>query len=196
MRVKNSIISEYPIGILWNMGSKYAKEMMLKIAIMEDVIQVRVLNLKDKYDEFVLDCYQGDEEAFEEGYIYDKIKNMKSDSQTIVAFILKIDNPTYKITENGKKQCIEARKIKQKIRDEYAPKVKGYFFDNLIHMSDNVDEIKRTFQVLNKYDSYTIEDYVRKGYISILKKKDLNDVKKDKTYIELLKGLKDEDYEK
>ena len=74
--------------------------------------------------------------------------------------------------------------------------MKGYFFDNLIHISDNVDEIKRTFQVLNKYDSYTIEDYVRKGYISILKKKDSNDVKNDKTYIELLKGLKDEDYEK
>ena len=36
----------YPVGILWNMGNKYAREMMLKIAIMQDVIQVRVYDLK------------------------------------------------------------------------------------------------------------------------------------------------------
>ena len=39
----------YPVGILWNMGNKYAREMMLKIAIMQDVIQVRVYDLKNKY---------------------------------------------------------------------------------------------------------------------------------------------------
>ncbi|MFR8232931.1 MAG: hypothetical protein ACLVA2_00770 [Clostridia bacterium] len=38
MEVHRSYNSEYPIGILWNMGNKYAREMMLKIAIMEDVI--------------------------------------------------------------------------------------------------------------------------------------------------------------
>ena len=38
MEVYRSYNSEYPIGILWNMGNKYAREMMLKIAIMEDVI--------------------------------------------------------------------------------------------------------------------------------------------------------------
>ena len=38
VRINRSCDSEYPIGILWNMGNKYAREMMLKIAIMEDVI--------------------------------------------------------------------------------------------------------------------------------------------------------------
>lgn len=40
MRISKKFSSEYPVGILWNMGSKYARGMMLKIAIMEDVIQV------------------------------------------------------------------------------------------------------------------------------------------------------------
>ncbi len=35
MQVVKNHNSEYPIGILWNMGNKYAREMMLKIAIME-----------------------------------------------------------------------------------------------------------------------------------------------------------------
>lgn len=39
----------------WNMESRYAKEMMSKIAIMEYVIQVKVLDLGEKYEQFVLD---------------------------------------------------------------------------------------------------------------------------------------------
>ena len=58
-KIKESI---YPIGILWNMSSKYAREIMFKIAIIQDVVQVRVYDLKDKYAEFVLECYEGDEE--------------------------------------------------------------------------------------------------------------------------------------
>ena len=49
---------------------------MLKIAIMEDVLQVKILDLGKDYEQFVLDCYEGDEEAYDGGYIYEKIKNM------------------------------------------------------------------------------------------------------------------------
>lgn len=190
MQIHKNIVSEYTVGILWNMGSKFAREMMLKIAIMEDVIQVKVLNLGDAYEQFVLDCYEGDEEAYDGGYIYEKIKNMDSSNKKVVVFILKIDNPTYKNDEKGNKQCIEARKIKKKIRNEYAPKIKGYFFDNLIHMSDNIEEMKKVISVIKKYDRYTVKDYVRKGYQPIMKKQD---DKEETTYTSLLKGLREED---
>ncbi len=193
MQIHKNIVSEYPVGILWNMGSKFAREMLLKIAIMEDVIQVKVLDLGDAYEQFVLDCYEGDEEAYEGGYIYEKIKNMDSNNKKVVAFILKIDNPTYKIAENGNKQCIEARKIKKKIRNEYAPKIKGYFFDNLIHMSDNTEEMERVLKVLKKYNGYTVKDYVRKGYQPIMKKQE---EKEETTYTSFLKGLREDNDER
>jgi hypothetical protein len=197
MQIVENKTSEYPVGILWNMGSKYAREIMLKIAIMEDVIQVRVYDLKDKYADFVLDCYKGDKEAYDGGYIYEKIENMKANKNQIVAFVLKIDNPTYKTDSNGKLQCIEAREVKQRIRDEYASKIDGYFFDNLIHMSDDLEEMQRTLQVLNKYKDYGTADYVRKGYQPIMEKGYSKGKKQEKrTYIELLKGLRDEEYEK
>ena len=179
----------YPVGILWNMGNKYAREMMLKIAIMQDVIQVRVYNLNDKYDSFVLDCYKGDDEAFQDGYIYEKIKNMKSTDDTrAIVFIVKIDNPTYKINEeNGISQCIEARRLKQQIRDEYSSKINGYFFDNLIHMSDNEEEAKRVLNILTKYEEFVEEDYIRKGYQPIIKREKVKD---NKTYTGLLEKLK------
>ena len=179
----------YPVGILWNMGNKYAREMMLKIAIMQDVIQVRVYDLKDKYDSFVLDCYNGDDEAFQDGYIYEKIRNMKTtDNTKAIVFIVKIDNPTYKINEeNGISQCIESRRLKQQIRDEYSSKIDGYFFDNLIHMSDNEEEAKRVLNILTKYEEFVEEDYIRKGYRPIIKGVKVKD---NKTYTGLLEKLK------
>lgn len=179
----------YPVGILWNIGNKYAREMMLKIAIMQDVIQVRVYDLKNKYDSFVLDCYNGDGEAFQDGYIYEKIRNMKStDNTKAIVFIVKIDNPTYKINEENEiSQCIEARRLKQQIRDEYSSKIDGYFFDNLIHMSDNEEEAKRVLNILTKYEEFVEEDYIRKGYQPIIKRVKVKD---NKTYTGLLEKLK------
>ncbi len=193
MQVIKNYDSEYPVGILWNMGSKYAREMMLKIAIMEDVIQVKILDLGEKYEQFVLDCYKGDEEAYEGGYIYDKIKNMNINNKKIVVFVFKIDNPTYQKSEDGEIQCIEARKVKQKIRAEYAPKIDSYFFDNLIHISDNIEESKRTLDTINNYEEYTIRDYVRKGYKPIIKEKNK---KKSKSYVSFLKELKEDNNER
>ena len=190
MQVVKNHNSEYPIGILWNMGNKYAREMMLKIAIMEDVLQVKILDLGKDYEQFVLDCYEGDEEAYDGGYIYEKIKNMNTDNKRIVVFIFNVDNPTYQQTEDGKIQCIEARQVKQRIRKEYASKIDGYFFDNLIHISDNVEESKKILDTVNKYEEHTIGDYVRKGYKSILKRG-----KKDKgksSYVSLLEDLREE----
>ena len=164
MQVVKNHNSEYPIGILWNMGNKYAREMMLKIAIMEDVLQVKILDLGKDYEQFVLDCYEGDEEAYDGGYIYEKIKNMNTDNKRIVVFIFNVDNPTYQQTEDGKIQCIEARQVKQRIRKEYASKIDGYFFDN----------------------------YVRKGYKSILNESTKCQSKSYVSFLENLRGDKDE----
>ena len=42
MEVHKFYDNEYSVGILWNMGNKYAREIMLRIAIMEEVVQVKI----------------------------------------------------------------------------------------------------------------------------------------------------------
>ena len=190
VKVNKNINYEYLIGILWNMGHKCAREMMLKIANMEDVIQVKILDLKGNYDQFVLDCYKGDDEAYQDGYIYEKIKDMNIDKKQIVVFVFKVDNPTYIKSEDGKIQCVEARKVKQRIRNEYANKIDNYFFDNLIHISDNVEESKKTLETVNKYKKFTIGNYIRKGYQPIIENTNIN---RKNTYVSLLKELRDEE---
>lgn len=193
MEIIKSQQNEYHVGILWNMSSRYAREIMLKIAIMEDVIQVRVYDLKDKYEDFVLECYNGDKEAYDGGYIFEKIENMRTGNNRIVAFIININAPTYKNSSDGKSQCTESRRIKQKIRELFANRIDGYFFDNLIHMSDDPDEAKKTIKVLKKYENFTVADYVKRGYQPVMSKRESKDKKREKkTYIDLLKELRDE----
>ena len=188
MKLKREMISEYHIGILWNKGYIYAKEIIKRINTMNDIVQVRILDLADQYAKFVLDCYEGDSEAFNDGYIYDKIKTMNINNKKVITFILKIDNPTYKANKGGNIQCVETRRIKQKIREEYASKIEGYFFDNLIHISDNINEMLKTLQVINRYEAYTIKEYVKEGYTKILDSPN----KKNSTDINLLNELENE----
>ena len=51
--------------------------------------------------------------------------------------------------------------VKKKIRAEYADKIDGYFFDNLIHMSNNEEKMEKTRSVVDKYSKYTVGDYIR-----------------------------------
>ena len=101
-KIKN-VDALYSIGILWNMGTKYADEIISEISQSVKLLKVRKYDLKEIYDTFVIDCYKGDDEAFLDGYIYDKIKNMKNaGNNKIFLFIVQINNPTYKLnTENG-----------------------------------------------------------------------------------------------
>lgn len=53
----------------------------------------------------------------------------------------------------------------------------------------------RTLDVLNRYKTYTISDYVRKGYQSVMSKLGPQ-AKSNKTYVGLLNELRGEDSER
>ena len=63
-------------------------------------------------------------------------------------------------------------------------------------MSDNLEEMQRTLQILNKYKDYGIANYIRKGYQPIIemKEKQKDTMREKMTYIELLKRLKDKEF--
>ncbi len=55
-------------------------------------------------------------------------------------------------------------------------------------MSDNEDEAQRILKILNKYEQYVEEDYIRKGYQPIINRKTIKE--ENKSYIQLLKKIK------
>lgn len=148
--------SKLSVGIIWNKGYKLYKEILEDINIMQEVVIARSYNLSSEYEQFILDCYLGDEEAYQDGYIYDKIRSMSDEKlREIIVFAIKIENPTYKFNlENNNIQCEQTREIKKYIRNKYSLQIDGYFFDNLIHISDNDEETLKMLEVICKKREY------------------------------------------
>lgn len=59
----------------------------------------------------------------------------------------------------------------------------------MIHISDNVEESKRTLDTVNNYNEFTVKNYVRKGYKPVIKE---NNKCQNRSYISLLKELRDD----
>ena len=55
-------------------------------------------------------------------------------------------------------------------------------------MSDNEDEAQRILKILNEYEQYVEEDYIRKGYQPIITRKIVKE--ESKSYTQLLKKIK------
>ena len=56
-------------------------------------------------------------------------------------------------------------------------------------MSDNEDEAQRILKILNKYEQYVEEDYIRKGYQPIINRKTIKEKNKsDKKLKKKIKG--------
>lgn len=177
----------YSIGVLWNVSKEFYKEMMKKIAIENPVIQIRKYNMGDKYIEFLRKCYQDD---VSEGYLTQKVDRIEiAPNRDMIVFVTKIDNPEYDYDENKDKYpCKQISELKKKIRGEYSKKVENYFYDVLLHMSDDMKETEKMKNILCEYDDKIEEEFVRNGYEPYMKLKDRNP-KKNKTYCSTLKSM-------
>lgn len=153
------------MGILWSSSKEISKELIIRMSLNYKVKEITIFNLKEKYKEFIFDCYRKDEEVMSDGYINEKIERLLDDKcNQIVAFSIDIENPEYRYnTTNNKFQCIQARAIKEQLRKEYSSKVNNYFLDNIIHLADNNEETELLKTVFHKYKNFAVKRYIRKG---------------------------------
>lgn len=153
----------YALGILWSSSKEISKELLINISNNYNIEDIKIFDLKDRYSDFIFDCYQEDEEVMSDGYIDEKIERLLKDKNSqIVTFSIEIENPIFVFNKsNNKKQCIQARKIKEFLRNKYSGKIKEYFLDNIIHLSDNERETELLEEVFNKYNYFVIKKYER-----------------------------------
>lgn len=153
------------MGILWSSSKEISKELIIRMSLNYKVKEITIFNLREKYKEFIFDCYRKDGEVLSDGYIDEKIERLLDDKcSQIVAFSIDIENPKYRYnTINNKFQCIQAREIKEQLRKEYSSKVNNYFLDNIIHLADNNEETELLKTVFDKYKNFAIKRYIREG---------------------------------
>lgn len=150
------------IGILWSSSKKYSRDILMQLSLEYNIDQISIYDLNEEYSNFIYDCYKHDEDVMSDGYIEEKVERLlKDESGQIVAFTIIVQNPEYNTKTN--KQCIQARETKERIRKEFSSKVENYFLDNIIHLSDNIQETNLLKDVLNKYNKYAKKTYLRNG---------------------------------
>lgn len=153
-------------GLLWNSATEYAPEILSKISSNYQLLKTQIYNLSDCYENFVKDIYS--EDSIAEWKVEKKINYMRQFmNRKVTVFDIDIDNPTFRYVDVKKRStCVQIEEIKKSIRSEYSKKIQPYFFDTIIHMSDDQKENYQMQRVLQKYKHYLEDEKIYKQDIN------------------------------
>lgn len=77
------------------------------------------------------------------------------DEKRLVSFEFEIENPSFVyIDRKSKYVCKEAEYLKHKIRDKYSKIITPYYYDTILHMSDDQQQTLYLRKILYKYKNY------------------------------------------
>lgn len=63
------------------------------------------------------------------------------DEKRALSFEIEIDNPNFVFVDRKNKSvCKEAEDIKTRLRDKYSKIITPYFYDTILHMSDDLQQ--------------------------------------------------------
>jgi len=127
------------------------------------VKRVRVFNLSNCLSSFVKDIYTGDSIA--DWKVNKKIECLQNfPDRKVTVFDMEIPNPVFKYVEVKKREtCSQIEDLKRYIRGTYSQKIQPYFFDTIIHISDDQHENLLMQQVLHRYASCLESDTASPG---------------------------------
>lgn len=146
--------SEIFLAILWPPALNLARDIEKEIRKYYD-IQSSVLYKMDKpsFKRFMFKTYEPDKTPIKR--VKKKYNAMKRDDRSVKIISIVVPSPTMlphkKTRLKGTFYCQEMKRLKKIVRTKFSPKIKGYIYDILIHISDNQDHNKRTKALSKKY---------------------------------------------
>ena len=140
--------------ILWPPVEKYFLKIYREIEENYEIINYKQVEFKNNLESVMKDIYEVDN--IEEWKLEKKIQSMKESTTSKSVFILKINLFATKFRNKIQHpDCIiseDAELIKRRIRDNYRDKVNKYFYDIIVHMSDNYEHVDHIREVLKKHN--------------------------------------------
>tara|TARA_Y100000592_G_scaffold96953_1_gene166531 strand:- start:61054 stop:62001 length:948 start_codon:yes stop_codon:yes gene_type:complete len=147
----------YFYAMIWPPAKKYFKQIKQSINSDFDIISAKEVDMRENFETILKKIYKIDN--IEEWKLNKKISSIKKSSESREIMILKIDLINTKFRSKTKfpdcKISTSAEEIKKKIRDNFQNKIKDYYYDIIIHMSDNYDHVDHIKKVL---EEHKIED--------------------------------------
>ena len=140
------------LGILWNGISEYSEEVIQDISKYCELIESFSIDLGDYYEDFVREIYAQDHIA--DWKVDKKLETMFkcSDSRVVNIIFVNIDTKDTHYHEFKKRMVYtNLENMKTNIRAKYSKYVNPYFFDNVMHMTDDESEYKNDYNVVIDY---------------------------------------------
>lgn len=148
--------------ILWpparNVYSQIETELSNESNELKIISSEEIIITKENFKRFIYDIYSTDDIKIEKLNIkYEKIKNsLKIDDYSdsiykvrVIKFI--INNPNYRVKPiTGLPQSRRTMDIKIDIRNKYKKYITDYYYDIMMHMTDNAYQSKEVEKILNR----------------------------------------------
>lgn len=150
------------MGILWNSVHEYKEQALLDIKESADLLGSFDLQLDENYEQFVRGIYS--QEKMDSWKIDKKIDTMfqSTDNRTVTVFVIDIDT-SEQFYHEYKKKVVYKRldDLKKSIREKYSKLVPVYFFDNVLHLTDDEQEFITNMAIVSEYTKNITENNIQ-----------------------------------
>ena len=153
-------------GFLWSPSKLLWKNIIKDINESNQVIKYLIYDFDDldTFENNIINIYKTDDISI------DKIKNIKLNSMkkytyTFLYFEIKIDNPKYRIKNNGSDISQVVEHIKLNIRNKYKDKINNYIHDIIIHITDNSLQTTEIQTIIKTFDENIENEFVNLKYL-------------------------------
>lgn len=138
-------------AIIWNAAYQYRYDILYDIMQSYPVSNICEYNLTDVYPQFVRDVYKSDN--IPEYRINQKLNYMDNFANSSVwTFDVNIEKLTTEYMPRKQRHVfVEPEQLKAGIRKKYSTLIQPYFFDIILHMTENKEEKTSVDMVLKKY---------------------------------------------
>lgn len=136
------------VAFLWPPAMKFCQEIKAEISEFAKIKKAETKRLTDdKLPDFIRAVYSVDD--IEDWKVEKKIEHMRGCGNTVEVLYLSIEKPRYRLKgATSLPLSVKAEELKKIIRGRFQDRVEDYFYDNIIHISDNYYQSKVIDKIL------------------------------------------------
>lgn len=151
-QASEEVVSKNPIrftGIIWSPASRYQADIIKDMARFGIISDVRnYVYTREQYNNIVRKIYAIDD--IDEWKVNKKINYMEPYNTEIISFHITFDDPQFRVKKLSNLPISKkVERVKKNIRTKYREYVDQYFFDIILHISDNAYQSRFMDRVLN-----------------------------------------------
>lgn len=162
------------LAVIWNTANEYNSEIINDVADRVKILEQFEINLGQYYQKFVYDIYYN-EQKNKIDKKYNSMMLFSNRSVTVIVFEFD-DKKVYFHPQKNKNVYAELNDLKVYIRDKYSKKIVNYYFDNVFHCTDDVNEFKHNYKITKKYLRLVLLNNLK----NVIDKEEIDDKRKSR----------------